>query len=174
MGGDSVGKMKSLGPWVVGYMKTSIRVYDSWKMKKIRTSQILPNQNPIYVCVSIYICLYSVYIINICQLGPPLIIYLTCKREKEMKEKLSWPPSLPLTLTCYFIHSLSLSPPPSLSLSMKSPSQLPPQYQHQQQLETPYFFNTLTTTAQTIWKLYISDELFPSHHIMLVMENVCP
>lgn len=144
-----------------------------WQLKNEKDKNLsnhAKSKSNICVCIYIYLsvlCIHYEYLST-----RTTLIYLTCKREKEMKEKLSWPPSLPLTLTCYFIHSLSLSPPPSLSLSMKSPSQLPPQYQHQQQLETPYFFNTLTTTAQTIWKLDISDELFPSHHIMVVMENV--
>jgi hypothetical protein len=90
---------------------------------------------------------------NICPLGPPLFT-LPAKERNERKTIMAPVPST---------HShLLLHPQSSLSLSlyMKSPSQLPPQYQHQLQLETPHYFNTLTTTAQTIYMFnYIYDQM---------------
>lgn len=135
----------------------STHVYDSWKNEKDKNLSNLAKSNSnisyIYMCVSIYISVCTLYTLWISvHSGHPYLPYL---QKREMKEKLSWPPSLPLTLTCYFIHS-----PLSLSLYMKSPSQLPPQYQHQLQLETPHYFNTLTTTAQTIYMFnYIYDQM---------------
>jgi hypothetical protein len=109
---------------------------------------------------------------NICPLGPPLFT-LPAKERNERKTIMAPVPSTHSHLLLHPQSSLSLSL--SIYLSMKSPSQLPPQYQHQLQLETPHYFNTLTTTAQTIYmfNIYDQNELFLSYHSLLVMENVC-
>jgi hypothetical protein len=158
----------------------STHVYDSWKNEKDKNLSNLAksNSNISYIYIYMYLYIYlSVLCIHYEYLSTrATLIYLTCKREKWKKNYHGPRPFHSLSpVTSSTVLSLSLSLYLSIYLSMKSPSQLPPQYQHQLQLETPHYFNTLTTTAQTIYmfNIYDQNELFLSYHSLLVMENVC-